>query len=98
MTLSPLPGRVRIKPDTLNRVSAGGIIFAPQAIAREERDRKIARTGVVLQMGPNAHDRKGREIVAHFKPGDRVVYQYGQLSSDGIDAWCAVNEILAVIE
>lgn len=96
MIIEPLRGRVRIKPDILNRV---GLIFIPdQVVDREGKDRKLARTGVVMQMGAPALDRKGREVPPGFEPGSRVVYVYGQITGDGHDAWCAQSEVLGVFE
>ena len=63
-----------------------------------QRDRTTARTGIVLQMGAPALDKRGREVPHGFAEGDRVLYQYGQISSDGEDAWCSQEEILGVIE
>lgn len=65
---------------------------------QDERNRKLARTGVVLQVGAPALDKRGREVPQGFVPGDRVIYQFGQLSSDGHDAFCAQSEILGVVE
>jgi co-chaperonin GroES (HSP10) len=93
-----LRGRVRIKPDDEERVTRGGIIVPDNVRTEMQRDRKKARTGVVLAMGAPALDKRGREVPPGFVEGQRVYYQYGQISSDGVDAWCSQAEVIAVIE
>jgi co-chaperonin GroES (HSP10) len=95
MTLRLLRGRVRIRPDAMP-THYGSIIIPETAVQDDGKDRKLGRTGVVLAMGPPALDKKGREVEPGFAVGQRVVYVYGQISSNGHDAWCAQSEICAV--
>jgi co-chaperonin GroES (HSP10) len=94
--LTPLRGRVRIMPDEAPR-RIGSIIIPDQA-KDDGRDRTKPRTGIVLAIGAPVVSKKGVELPYDFCVGDRVLYQFGQLSSDGVDAWCASHEILGVIE
>lgn len=97
MDLRLLRGRVRIQPDA-PPTRYGSIIIPDTVVQDDGQDRKRARTGVVLAMGAPALDRHGREVAPGFFVGQRVIYQYGQISADGLDAWCAQSEILAVVE
>jgi hypothetical protein len=95
--LRPLRGRVRIQPDDPPRKI--GLIHVPYTVVHQDpMNRKLARTGIVLAMGDPALDKRGREVPFGFEIGDRVIYIFGQLSSDGVDAWCAQSEVLGVIE
>ncbi len=90
-----------IRPDVVARSPAG--IWLPQTDDGRKRGVKEARTGVVIDHGPPALSRKKRrEVPPGFKPGDRVVYVYGQINApiDGEEhtAWCGQEEVLAVIE
>jgi hypothetical protein len=92
-----LRGRVRIRPDDPPKMI--GLIHVPDTVKHnDERDRKIARTGVVMQLGATMQTKRGHDVPHGFEPGDRVVYVFGQLSSDGQDAWCAQHEVIGVIE
>ena len=95
--IRPLRGRVRIQPDDPPR-KIGSIIIPDTVVQKDPNNRVIPRTGVVLAMGSPALDKRGREVPFGFEIGDRVIYQFGQLSSDGVDAWCAQSEVLAVVE
>lgn len=94
--LRPLRGRVRIRCDEQPR-KIGSIIVPDQALDNG-LDRKKPRTGVVMAIGAPILSKKGIELPYDFKVGDRVIYQFGQLTTDGTDAWCAANELLGVIE
>ena len=48
-------------------VSAGGII-------KPKRDKKEACIGIVLEVGPGAHDDEGVHYPIGVKPGDRIAY------------------------
>lgn len=96
MTLRLLRGRVRIKPD--EQPKKIGLIIIPDTVVQQDpRNRTLARTGVVLQVGAPALDKKGREVPFDFVEGDRVLYRFGQITTDGDDAWCAQSEIEGVI-
>lgn len=93
--IRPLRGRVRIQPDAPPKKI--GSIIIPDTVRDNELDRKIVRTGVVLAMGDPPR-KNGREVPYGFSVGDRVAYQFGQISSDGKDAWCSADEIVGVID
>lgn len=96
MNILPLRGRVQIRCDAPPKRI--GSIIVPDTVRDNELDRKIVRTGVVIAMGPPPLDKRGREKPYGFEVGERVMYQFGQLSTDGTDAWCAAHEILGVVE
>ena len=97
MQIRPLRGRVRIQPDDPPK-KIGSIIIPDTVVQKDPNNRVIPRTGIVLAMGAPALDKKGREVPYGFTVGQRVVYLFGQLSSDGVDAWCAQSEALGVVE
>lgn len=96
MNILPLRGRVRILCDEPPKRI--GSIIVPDQARDNPLDRKKVRTGIVIAMGPPPLDKRGREKPYGFEVGERVMYQFGQLSTDGTDAWCAAHEILGVVE
>jgi len=91
-----LRGRVRIRPDDPPK-RIGSIIIPDTVVQQDPLNRKLARTGVVVQVGAPAVTKRGHEVAPGFREGDRVVYQFGQIDIEG-DAMCAQSEILAVVE
>lgn len=92
-----LRGRVQIRPDEEPK-RIGSIIIPGTVVQKDPRNRTIPRTGVVMAMGAPRQTKHGHEVPHGFAVGDRVIYQYGQISTDGQDAWCAQDEILGVVE
>lgn len=93
--VTPLRGRARLRIDDPPRKI--GSIIVPDNAQDDGRDRLKPRSGVVIALGPPALDKRGREIPWDCAVGDRVLYQFGQLTTDGTDAWVAHHEILGVL-
>jgi len=72
MAFEPVMYRLKVKPDAVEEVTAGGIILTPQVT---DRDKAATITGTVLAIGSSAFN--GSPIV---EVGDRVLYaKYGGL-------------------
>lgn len=93
--IRPLRGRVRILCDEPPKRI--GSIIVPDQARDNTLDRKKVRTGIVIAMGPPRLTKKGREVPYDFEVGQRVMYQFGQLTTDGTDAWVAADEVLGEV-
>jgi chaperonin GroES len=72
MPFEPCMYRIKVKPDPVEEVTAGGIILAQTT---KERDQAATVVGTVIAVGPSAFD--GNEVL---KVGDRILYaKYGGL-------------------
>lgn len=72
MPFEPCMYRIKVKPDAVEEVTAGGIFLAPTT---KERDQAATVVGTVIKVGPSAFS---GELV--LKEGDRILYaKYGGL-------------------
>lgn len=72
MPFEPILYRIKVKPDPVEEVTAGGIILS-QATQQSEKNATI--TGTVISVGESAFE--GASVL---QPGDRVLYaKYGGL-------------------
>jgi chaperonin GroES len=70
MPFEPVIYRIKVKPDPVEEVTAGGIILS-QSTQQSEKNATV--TGIVVGVGPSAFE---GEIV--IEPGDRILYaKYG---------------------
>jgi len=72
MAFIPIMYRIKVKPDPVEEITAGGIILTPQVT---DRDKAATVTGTVLAVGPSSFS--GADVVSE---GDRILFaKYGGL-------------------
>jgi len=93
MAFEPVLYRLKVKPDAIEEVTAGGIILSA---VTKERDQAATVTGVVVGVGPSAFE--GSQVVVE---GDRILFaKYGGLvfKEDDIEYRFLNDEDLVAIE
>lgn len=92
----PILHRILVKPDSVETVSAGGIVLA----INEKREQAAAERGTVVSMGDTVFKDFGGDA-STLKVGDRVAYaKYaGKTISDGKEDLVILNDedIVAII-
>lgn len=72
MPFQPVLYRIKVKPDPVEEVSAGGIILTKDT---QKQEQAATTTGTVIAVGPSAFE--GAKVIA---PGDRILFaKYGGL-------------------
>jgi len=72
MAFEPVLYRLKVKPDAIEEVTAGGIILSA---VTKERDQAATVTGVVVGVGPSCFE--GADVL---REGDRILFaKYGGL-------------------
>ena len=97
--IRPLDLRILVKPDPVEEVSKGGIIFADAA---KDRQKYAGTKATLIAAGDNAFKEWGDEA-RKPQPGDRVLFaQYTGAREKGLDGedYVVMNDadLLAVIE
>lgn len=70
MTYTPVVYRIKVKPDSVEETTAGGIIIPTQV---KDQEQLATTTGTVVAVGPGAFE--GSPVL---KPGDKILYaKYG---------------------
>jgi len=93
MPFIPVLYRIKVKPDAIEEVTAGGIILSATT---QEREQAATVTGVVVGVGDSAFE--GSQVV---REGDRILFaKYGGLvhKENGIEFRFLNDEDLIAIE